>query len=242
MDRGEDARLAFRLRAFPAVVFADLLRDAGGPLDARELKRRLESTGLAKQVVDEAWKRAQPSLRRHGYVQFDPPSTYRWRDGGDAPRLSPEAALDKLVTERLTAMGRAELAELVRVALAERDELETRARGSYQDAAQTRSATERQLRVDAARALAEVAMEVEELAEAGVSAAVTVERIRALAAGFGLVPIGRAGERTPFDPALHAPIGGSVPPGSVVSVIRPGYTWQAPDQDVLIAKAQIAPV
>ena len=76
-------------------------------------------------------------------------------------------------------------------------------------------------------------MEVEELAEAGVAAAVTVERIRALAAGFGLVPIGRAGERTPFDPARHAPIGGPVagrvggldhPAGLYLASRRPGCT------------------
>jgi hypothetical protein len=235
--------LSFRLRAFPAAVFADLIRDAGEPMRAQAVKRLLESMGFGKADVDAAWKRAQPSLRRHTYVDFDAATgKYGWRDGGAGPKLSAEAALDRLVTQRLTAMGRIELAELVRAALHERDELEARARGAYLEAVRTRSAEERQIRVDAARALAEVAMEVEELAAAGSHPLVTVERVRTLAAGFGLAPIGRAGEESVFDPAWHAPIGAPVLAGTVVKVIRPGYTWRANEQDVLIAKAHVAPV
>jgi hypothetical protein len=63
-----------------------------------------------------------------------------------------------------------------------------------------------------------------------------------MVAGFGLQPIGRAGERALFDAARHTPIGVAVPAGSVVLIIRPGYSWQAGDQDVLLARAQIAPV
>jgi hypothetical protein len=238
-DQGGE-RDAFRLRAFPAAVFADLLREAGAPLDARALKRRLLDRGLDPAAVDAAWKRAQPSLRRHRYVQVDPPGVYRWRAA--ITGISPGVALERLVAERLTATGRAELAEEVRAALAERDALEQRAQGAYREVGQVRAALERQLRVDAARALAEVAMEVEELAAAGADARIAVMRVRALVAGFGLVPIGRAGETVVFDPAHHSPIGASVTAGSAVLIVRPGYTWRAGDQDVLLARAQIAPV
>ena len=243
MDGSGWPDVSFRLRAFPAAVFVDLLRSEGKPLNARAIKARLEETGVDKTVVDSAWKRAQPSLRRHSYIEFDAGSgNYRWRDGGAGPQLSAEAALDRLVTQRLTAMGRSELAELVRAALVERDQLEARAQGAYRESLRTRAVDERPLRLDAARALAEVAMEVEELAAAGAHALVTVERVRGLLAGFGLSPIGRAGEQSRFDPAWHSPIGGPVQAGTVVLVIRPGYTWQAAEQDVLIAKAQVAPV
>jgi len=238
----EENDIAFRLRAFPAAVFADLLRESGGALDARALKRLLANRGVDRATVDAAWKRAQPSLRRHGYIEVGPPGVYRWRVGIPADFLSPDAALEKLATERLSALGRAELVEVIRSALVERDALEERARGAYREAVHLRTAHERQARIDAARALAEVAMEVEELAAAGADARVAVERIRALVAGFGLVPIGRAGQHTRFDSAAHTPIGVGVPVGSDVLIIRPGYTWHAGDQDVLLARAQVAPV
>jgi hypothetical protein len=242
-ELGADERaVAVRLRAFPAAVFADILRSSGAALDARALKRHLTDRGFDRITVDAAWKRAQPSLRGHRHVHVDPPGVYHWRDGAAAPRLSPAAALDRLVTDRLSAMGRAELADLIRDALAERDALEERAQRAYREAVALRAAYERQLRIDAARAVAELAMEVEELAAAGAGQGIAVERIRAMVVGFGLVPIGRAGERTLFDAASHTPIGAGVPAGSEVLVIRPGYTWQAGDQDVLLARAQIAPV
>jgi hypothetical protein len=241
-DSAEDRDTTTRLRASPAAVFADLLRSSAAALDARALKRLLTDRGLDRSVVDAAWRRAQPSLRRHRYVRVDPPGVYRWQPAPPAAPVSPQTALERLVTERLPALARAELAEGIREALAERDALEERARGAYRDAATTRAAYERQLRVDAARALADVAMEVEELAAAGADGRVAVERIRALVAGFGLQPIGRAGERTLFDAARHTPIGVAVPAGSAVLIIRPGYSWQAGDQDVLLARAQIAPV
>jgi hypothetical protein len=102
---------------------------------------------------------------------------------------------------------------------------------------EVRKAQERQLRIDAVRALAELAMEVEELTANEAEAAVLVEKVRARATREGLEPIGRAGEETTFDRARHKPIGGGVRDGAVVYVVRPGYTWHAPDEDVLIGKA-----
>jgi hypothetical protein len=63
--------LTFRLNAYPAAVFVDILREAGAALDARALKQRLEEKGYDRTVVDAAWKRAQPGVKRHGNITFD---------------------------------------------------------------------------------------------------------------------------------------------------------------------------
>jgi len=239
--------VTFRLRAVPAAVFVDLLREAAVPLDARGLKNRLETQGVERSVVEAAWKRAQPGVRRHANIVFDAGrGVYRWSDNrAPLPAPTAEEALHRLLPVRLTAR-KAELAEIVRAALKERDGLEARVRGAYQGARETRTAQERQIKIDAMRALAEVAMEVEELAatgaDIGVTVGVIVERVRALAAESDLVPIGRAGDEMVFDPGAHTPIGGLPAAGSRVWVIRPGYTWRAGDRDVLIGKAHVAAV
>ena len=139
-----------------------------------------------------------------------------------------------------TTARRAELATIVRAALKERDDLETRLRAQYTDARVLRAAHDRQIQIDTVRALADVVSEVEELAAAGADSLVTAERVRALAQSFGLAPIGRAGEQTTFEPAWHTPIGARPPDGSRVAVIRPGYTWPTGDEVVLIHKAHVA--
>lgn len=55
----------------------------------------------------------------------------------------------------------------------------------------------------------------------------------------GLEPIDRAGEETRFDRTRHKPIGGSIGDGAAVVVVRPGYVWKAPSEDVLIGKAVV---
>jgi hypothetical protein len=177
------------LFARPAAVFAGLLRQAGQPLDARGLKRRLADEGIEPDVADAAWRRAQPALRHHANIMFDEVHrTYRWAE-------SPEQRV--------------------------------------------RAARERQLRIVAMRALADVLMEVEELAAAGADGAVTVERVRAMAQRQALTPIGRAGATIAFDPAWHRAIGAAPSPGVPVLVIRPGYLWQAGDEEILLGQAQV---
>jgi len=235
--------LSFRLRAVPAAVFVDLLRQADEPLDAKTLKQRLAASGVAKDEVDQAWRRAQPGVKRHAHVVDIGRGRYQWSATPipvAVPVVSPAEALERLVAGRVPSGLKADLADLVRRALAERDQLEHRLRVSHQGAREARGAQERQLRIDAARAVADVAMEVEELAAAGADPEVTVERIRALAKAFDLDPIGRAGDQVAFDPRAHTPIGGYPADGSAVVVIRPGYSWRAGDQDVLVAKAQVA--
>jgi hypothetical protein len=117
------------------------------------------------------------------------------------------------------------------------EELERQLYAADTRSPEVRRAQERQLRIDAVRALAELAMEVEELTANEAEVAVLVAKVRARAHREGLEPIGRAGEETTFDRARHKPIGGGLRDGAAVYVVRPGYTWHAPDEDVLIGKA-----
>jgi hypothetical protein len=228
-------------RAGAAAVFVALLREADTPLSAGGLKQRLQTRGVEPTTVDAAWRRAQPAVRGHPDVCYDPSrGSYRYDDTGRvAPALTADEALDRLLPGRTTAR-RAELATIVRAALKERDDLEARGRAAYSGGRALRAANERQVQIDAVRALADVVSEVEELAAAGADSLVTAERVRALAQAFGLAPIGRAGEQTTFEPAWHTPIGAQPPDGSRVAVIRPGYTWPTGEEVVLIHKAQVA--
>ncbi len=242
MDHPE---LAFRLRALPAAVFVDLIRQAGEPLTARTLKQRLAERGVAQDVVDAAWRRAQPGVKRHANIRAEPSGHYAWSDvpvPREVPRLTALAALERILRGRLAAPVKADLAEQVRRAVTERDVLEQQAQATYAGAREARTALERQIRVEAARALAEVAAEVEELAVGGASTDVLTERVRALVKAFDLNPIGRAGDDDLFDPGRHAPIGGHPVDGAPIMVIRPGYTWRVGDRDVLLEKAQVASV
>jgi hypothetical protein len=227
-------------RTGAAAIFAALLREADAPLDARSLKQRLVACGVSADVAEQAWRRAQPILRGHPDVNYDASrGAYRYGDAHLAPAVGAEEALDRLLPPRMTAR-RSDLATVVRAALKERDDLEARLRASYANGRSLRAAQERQVQIEAVRALAEVVSEVEELAVAGAPTPVAAERIRALAQAFGLAPIGRAGESIAFDPAWHTPIGTRPPDGSPVTVIRPGYTWPTADDVVLIHKAQVA--
>jgi hypothetical protein len=99
------------------------------------------------------------------------------------------------------------------------------------------AARQRQERIDAVRALAELASEVEELAVNGAGPAALIHRVRSRVQRAGLEPIDRAGEEATFDRKRHKPISGAVRDGATVIIVRPGYVWKAPTEDVLIAKA-----
>jgi hypothetical protein len=135
--------LLFRLRAVPAAAFVDLLREAGEPLDVGQLKDRLEALGVDRETVQREWRRAQPGVKRHGNVTFDQSTaTYRWTDGAAPTPLSPMQALERIVRGRLAAPARVELADTVRAALRERDELLVRVR-AYEVRLRSESTVER---------------------------------------------------------------------------------------------------
>ena len=119
-------------------------------------------------------------------------------------------------------------------------DLERRLRSGYVEGRTAQEAMQRQAQVRAVRALAAVVSEVEELAVAGAGAGVLAERTRALALAFGLVAIGRAGERIPFDATRHEPIGTAPAEGEWVTVVRPGYAWVTGDEELLLQRAQVA--
>jgi hypothetical protein len=234
VERAPDRPAAAQFAADPAAVIAELLRRAGRAQGAVRIKSQLVAAGVPAAEVDRAWPRARRALTARPDVAVIGRS-YAWHaaptDGGALRRQLDDVS--------------ARCAELARRCeeLTERCvELEVALRSGPERPAGLRAAQERQLRIDLIRALAEVAMEVEELAFNGADADVMIERIRALVDAYELEPIGRAGEEGRFDPARHAPIGARPGDGSRVSVVRPGYTWRAADGEVLIGKAQVAPV
>jgi hypothetical protein len=222
-----------------AARFLAVLRAAPKPLNARRLKQALIAEGEPAAVVDAAWRRAQPVLRRHPEIEFDAArGFYHHRD---AAPVEPGEALELLLPARIT--GRqAGLANVVRHALAERSSLQAGLRTGSAGSRERRGARERQIRLDVVRVLVDVVAEVEELTAAGAEPAVVAERVRGLAEAFGLRAVGRAGEQTTFDPDRHTPIGNWPSDEEAVLVLRPGYTWHHGRDVVLVAKAQVASV
>jgi hypothetical protein len=113
------------------------------------------------------------------------------------------------------------------------------AHAQYERAERRRAARERQARIDAMAAVAELAAEVEELTAKRAAPDVLLEHTRALTGGSGLEAIGRAGEATPYLESRHDPVGDFPNEGDPVVVIRPGYLWHAPGEAVLISKALV---
>jgi hypothetical protein len=238
-----------------AARFLAVLRSADRPLDARALKHALIAQGEPAAVVDAAWRRAQPVLRRDPDVVFDSHRGVYHHAGPDAaiPPLDPAEALELLLPNRITGR-RAGLADRVRGALADRNRLqselddleaeraglEARLRAGYTEGRDQRSAQVRQVRLDVVRVLVDVVSEVEELTAAGAEPDVVAERIRGLAQAFGLRAIGRPGERTAFRPELHTPIGTWPSDEEPVVILRPGYTWHDGAEVVLVTTAQVA--
>src|SRR5262249_49823128 len=119
------------------------------------------------------------------------------------------------------------------------NESTTDARGDAVRAAQLRATQDQKIRAQGIQALADLAMEVEELVANGAEADVLIERVRNNAAAQRLTPIESAGQTASFDRQRHAPIVGIPKEGAQVTVVRPGYSWRPAEEDLLIAKAQV---
>ncbi len=204
-----------------AVLIA--LRNASAALTASELKDLLRAGGVSRADADMAWPRIQRMLRYHDNVMIGG-SGQRMTYGWIAKRLdpTPTQALDQLARGQAPAPQRRALVEIVRSALTEPSPVAV-------------SRLE-QKEKDAVRALAELAMEVEELATNEASAKAIVHRVRARTKLIALEPIGRAGTATTFDRRRHESIGRPVSDGSTVVVVRPGYIWKG---EVLMARAVV---
>ncbi|HEX6873285.1 MAG TPA: hypothetical protein VF163_19490 [Micromonosporaceae bacterium] len=215
-----------------ATLFADtpleavlqVLREATSSLTAIEVKAALQAGGVPRADADRRWPAVQRKLASHPQVAVQE-HRYRW---AEKPPVTPIEALDLLTTGRVPAARKAELLDLVRSALT------ADAGGSPESAAR-----QRQAQIDAVRALAELAGEVEELTANEARAQVIVQRVRARVKRSGLEPIDQAGEETTFDRKRHHPITGPIRDGASVFVVRPGFIWKTPTEEVLIAKAVV---
>lgn len=55
----------------------------------------------------------------------------------------------------------------------------------------------------------------------------------------GVTPVGHSGDTIPFDPKEHKSLGGSVPEGTLVRVVRPGHRVRVDNESVLSDKATV---
>ncbi|MBX6751747.1 MAG: hypothetical protein IRY85_19175 [Micromonosporaceae bacterium] len=220
----------------PLAAVLTVLREAGPDreLRAEEVKQALVERGVPADRL-QVWRRVQERLVAHERVGIGGDRyhrTYRWLP--EPPPPTPDQALALLAEHRLPAQRRVELVEVLRAALA------------GQAGAASRPATDpvlvaqlEQRERDAVRALAELAIEVEELVTNEASARAVVHTVRSLTKLADLRPIERAGEMTRFDRTRHTSVGGRIADGAPVLVLRPGYMWNRGDEEVLIARAVV---
>jgi hypothetical protein len=201
-----------------------VLRRADGPLTPREVRTRLEADGLTADDAARVWNRVRRRIRAHEHVIVEG-RRYRWV--AQPAAISPLKALDLLVGGGMSAARKADCLALLRSALADH--------GGDREAA----ARQRQSAIDSVRALADLASDVEELTANEVGPDVMIRKVRWRVDRYGLEPIGRAGVEASFDPRRHRPIGPSIRDGAPVIVVRPGYMWRSPSEEVLLEKAVV---
>jgi hypothetical protein len=221
--RGSRAKaLADQYAKDPVGVVLQILRRAAAPMTATGIKKDLAAGGVARAALEEPrWRPVREALAQHPNVAVDS-LRYAWTE---RPRtLSPADALDLIAQGRATGARKAELLAIVRAALA----------GPRVDPVV--AARQRQAEIDAARALAELASEVEELVVNEASATTMIHRVRSRVRRSDLEPVDHAGEETTFDRKRHKPISGSIRDGAPVVVVRPGYVWKAPTEDLLVVR------
>lgn len=209
----------------PEAAVLQIIRAADRPVSRGDILAALESAGVDRAAAVVRWKRLRPTIKAHENVVVADHDRYRWVEAEG--QLDPQQALAALARGRLSAKARADLVDIVTAAM----------RAPNGDAAS--AARQRQAAIDDVRAFAELAIEMEELVANQASARAMVHRLRARAKLAGLEPVDRAGAATTFDPKRHKPIGAPIGYGRPVVVVRPGYLWHAPTEDVLIAKAVV---
>ncbi len=148
--------------------------------------------------------------------------------------------VDLVQAELQRAHGRADQAEKEAHDLAVRcEQLEKLLRQQHERSVGMRAAQERQMQIDAVRALADLAAEVEELAVSGATPEVLVERVRVLVSDQELEAIGQAGAESSFDSEVHEPLVGAPQAGETVTVLRPGYRWRS-QEETLLSRALVS--
>lgn len=240
----DPASFAQRFQRDAEGVFVDLIKSHHGePMSSSAVKKALIALGVSEAAYKSAWTAAQPKLKRHKHIVAKGVN-YTWSDEpvdpyADIRALSPAKAFDQLLKSR-KAEEKAVLVEVVRAGLhgsaaaASQD-----ARADAVRAAELREVQDQKVRARGVQAFASLAMEIEELVANGAEADILIERVRRSAGSQDLTPIESAGGTTSFDRAKHSPIVGSPKDGTQVTVVRPGYSWRTPKEDVLVAKALV---
>jgi hypothetical protein len=198
-----------------------IVQEAEAAVSATDIMATLRAAGAT--IDARAWDPLQRRLRADEHIVVESGFRYRWV-------AQPDMAAPDAFERIARAAGR-------RTSPALLDSVR-RALDDVVDPRET-DAQQRQATLDGVRALAELASEVEELAANDASARALVHRVRSRVRLSGLEPIERAGDQVAFDRRRHEPIGAPIAAGATVTVVRPGYTWKSPDEEVLVAKAVV---
>jgi hypothetical protein len=212
-------------------AFLASIRDAGRPISGTDLHKAIRAAGQPEST----WTKWRSSLGdwivlhpRVGVVGSGGAKRYQWTEP-----ITAQTALERL-TQRVKAP------EWLREAWSEAVADGLSAAGGVNPA--LRAAQERQAKINVVRGVAELAIEVEEIAHNGADSEQIVKRVRNAAALRDLTPIGVAGEDTVFDPAVHKLQFGEPKPGIPVFVLKPGYIWRYGDEVVVVERALVATV
>jgi hypothetical protein len=232
-----------------------VLRDSGSALVKSEILDELATAGVPRSAANDAWGPLQKRLRADKRVIAERDRhnlRYRWNPKRPAAP-TPTDALAMLVERRLTRGEREALAETLLTALSQTAEAGATVQPTAPRPAKpmgTEPPTTqppvpdglvsanrlRQVELDAAKELAGMAIDVEEQFAKGASAKAIIHRVRARMKRLRLEPIEKAGDAVPFDRARHQPIRPGIVDGATVLVIRPGYVWRTPGNDLLIER------
>jgi hypothetical protein len=208
----------------------EVLDRSGVPLGAGAVKAALRADGASEAEVERIWDRFRGHAADHARVGIEVHGhAYQYRL---LPSPTPDQALARLGQTGASSADRAELVAIVAAALA------VATRTVPQSGVESSAGeTERMRRIGAVRALAELAIEVEELTVHRASPQALIHRVRSRVGRAGLEPVESAGERTSFDRARHESIAGSIMDGTAVVVVRPGYVWRTEDEEILLVPA-----
>lgn len=209
-----------------------VLRDAGTALVKSEILNELVMAGVPRSRADDAWSAVQKRLRLDKRViteKVGQSTRYRWNP--DPVRTpTPLDALAMLVEGRHRGEREA-LAVAIRAALVERAQVL-----DVEPVEAVSINRLRQVELDTVRELAGLAIDVEEQIAKAASAKAIVHRVRSRMKRLRLEATEKAGETVAFDRTRHQPIRSGISDGAPVLVIRPGYIWRVPGDELVIEK------
>lgn len=228
------------LRPYEALIA--VIRDAGTSLKGTEVHAGIKALGQPEST----WKAWGSSLRDWIILHPRVKTTgaggslrYTWGDPMPA-----KDALDLLAKRpKAPEWLREAWREVVADTLSGSDVSSATAEPSHSDSGVNptlRRAQERQAKINVARAVAELAIDIEEFAHNGADPQEIIERVRSSAAMRDLTPIEVAGKDSHFDPAIHKLQFGDPKPGRPVFVMKPGYSYRYDDEVIVIEQALVA--